>query len=83
MNRPDSPKKQRDNQAAAFRRAAPYLSIGYVFLGSTLIFAYIGYKLDQYFNSRGLILLGAVLAALILSFYRMILVFREMNKKNG
>ncbi|RMH61768.1 MAG: AtpZ/AtpI family protein [Calditrichaeota bacterium] len=82
MRRPDIPEPDREDRTASFRHAAPYLSIGYVFLGSMVFFAFIGYKLDTYFNSGGLILLAAILLALGLSFYRMVLVFKQMHKKD-
>ncbi len=66
--------------ASSFRKAGPYLSIGYVFLGSIIFFSWIGYELDHYFQTKGVILLAAVLLALGLSFYRMILMFRQMDK---
>ncbi len=62
------------------QKAGPYLSIGYVFLGSVIFFSWIGYELDIYFRTNGLALLAAVLLALGLSFYRMILIFKQMDK---
>ncbi len=66
---------------SSFQKAGPYLSIGYVFLGSIIFFSWIGYKLDRYYNTDGMLLLAAVLLALGLSFYRMILIFKHMDKE--
>ncbi len=67
--------------AYSFRKAGPYLSIGYVFLGSIAFFAWGGYLLDGYFQTGGLILIPALLLALGLSFYRMILVLKNTDTK--
>lgn len=67
---------------SAFVQAGPYLSIAYFFMGSMAVLGFIGYKLDQFFNYKFVFLLSGLFMGLVLGFYHMYKVIRQLEKNN-
>jgi F0F1-type ATP synthase assembly protein I len=78
-----SERKNKQKQInSAFAQAGPYLNIAYFFMGSMAVLGFVGYKLDQYFNFRFLFLLTGLFLGLVLGFYHMFKVIRQIEKNN-
>lgn len=73
-------KSQKENNSV-FSKAGPYLNIGYFFIGSISLFGFLGYKADQYFNSKVLFLLLGLFSGLALGFYNMFKLLAQLEKK--
>jgi F0F1-type ATP synthase assembly protein I len=70
----------KNEKISAFRKAAPYLNIGYVLLGSVVFFGFIGYTLDEKFQISPLFLILGIFLGLILGFYNMFKVINNLKK---
>ena len=67
---------------SAFSKAGPYLNIGYFFIGGMILFGYIGYKMDQWLQTKVIFLLLGLFLALALGFYNMYKVISQMDDKS-
>ena len=66
---------------SAFSKAGPYLNIGYFFIGAIALFGYLGYKLDQAYETNSIFMLVGLFIALGLSFYNMFKVISQIENK--
>jgi F0F1-type ATP synthase assembly protein I len=76
-----SNKSQKNDIESAFRKASPYLNIGYTLFGAIAIFGYLGYRLDLWSGKRPLFLLIGLFLGLFLGFYNMIKVIRQLDRE--
>jgi len=67
---------------SAFVKAGPYLNIGYFFIGGMILFGYVGYKMDQWLQTKFIFLLIGLFTALALGFYNMYKVLSQLNDKS-
>lgn len=65
----------------SFRKAAPYLNIGYTLIGAIIFFAFAGSYIDKKTQSGPLYLIIGVFIGLILGFYNMIKVIHNLDNK--
>ncbi len=65
----------------SFQQAAPYLSIAYSFMGGIFLFGYLGYRLDIHLETKAVFLIAGVFMGFGLGVYRMVLVLKDLNKK--
>lgn len=65
---------------SAFKKAGPFINIGYVLIGSVLLFAYIGYKMDQAYALSPLFLLIGLFLGFGLGLYNMVKVINQLKK---
>jgi F0F1-type ATP synthase assembly protein I len=59
------------------------LNIAYFFIGSIAVLGFAGYKLDQYLGFEFLFLLTGLFCGLVLGFYHMYKVIKELEKKSS
>lgn len=69
-----------DEANRSFRKAAPYLNIGYTLAGGILLFAYIGYLIDEKTQQAPLFLVLGVFLGFGLGFYNMIKVLKNLDR---
>lgn len=76
--------KNTESLSEAYRKLAPYLNIGIVWMASVLLFTWIGITLDKKWETKPwLTLLGAILG-IVTGFYHFIkTVLRDDNQSNG
>jgi F0F1-type ATP synthase assembly protein I len=74
-------KSSKNDDQSAFRKAGPYLNIGYTLFGSVLFFAYIGYLIDSWFEKKPLFLIIGLFLGLFGGFYNMIKVLQQLDRK--
>ncbi|HGY56849.1 MAG TPA: AtpZ/AtpI family protein [Caldithrix abyssi] len=65
----------------AFRKAGPYLNIGYTLLGGILVFGYLGNWLDEKAGTEPLFMITGLFAGLALGFYNMIKVINQITRR--
>ncbi len=53
----------------AYRELSPYLNLGYVFLGAVLFFTWVGWMLDNLWNTRPWLTLVGALIGIFGGFY--------------
>jgi F0F1-type ATP synthase assembly protein I len=66
--------------ATAFRNAAPYINVVYVFISSVILLTGAGWWLDTQFQTKPVLLLIGVLAGLITGFYYLLKVVNKLEK---
>ncbi len=74
-------KLSKSDESNAFRKAGPYLNIGYTLFGSILFFAYLGYWVDKWFGKKPLFLIIGLFLGLFGGFYNMIKVLQQLDRK--
>lgn len=74
-------KPSKNDDRNAFRKAGPYLNIGYTLFGSILFFAYIGYLVDNWSGKKPLFLIIGLFLGLFGGFYNMIKVLQRLDRK--
>ena len=65
----------------AFKKAGPFLNIGYTLMGGIALFGFLGYWLDKKFQTEPYLLLIGVFLGLILGYYNMIKIIQSLDKK--
>jgi len=81
LQKPDKASTQKEINSA-FSKAGPYLNIGYFFIGGMVLFGYIGYKMDQWLQTKVIFLLSGIFLALALGFYNMFKVLSKLEDKS-
>jgi len=77
-----TPKPSSKNELAhAFRKAGPYLNIGYTLLGGILLFGYLGHLVDGWLNKNPIFLLLGLFLGLAAGFYNMFKVLRQLDRE--
>lgn len=75
-------KTGRDREVqSSFRKAAPYLNIGYTLIGGVLFFGYFGNLLDKKTGNGPIFLLLGLFLGLGLGFYNMYKVIKNMEQR--
>jgi F0F1-type ATP synthase assembly protein I len=74
-------KLSKSEEGNAFRKAGPYLNIGYTLFGSILLFAYLGYWVDKWSGQKPLFLIIGLFLGLFGGFYNMIKVLQQLDRK--
>lgn len=74
-------KSSKSDVKDAFRKAGPYLNIGYTLFGSILFFAYMGHLIDDWTGKKPLFLIIGVFLGLFGGFYNMIKVLQQLDRK--
>lgn len=74
-------KRSKGDDKQAFRKAGPYLNIGYTLLGSILFFAYLGYWVDKWSGKKPIFLITGLFLGLFGGFYNMIKVLQQLDRK--
>jgi len=67
----------------AYHKAAPFLNIVYVLFGAVGLFAYLGYLIDDKWDTRPLGIILGVLLGFALGMYNMIKVIQQMERRSG
>ncbi len=75
------PKPVRPEFNQAFRKASPYLNMGYVLLGSIVFFGFVGNWIDQRLNSKPIGLLIGLFTGLGLGFYHLLKAIEQIENK--
>ncbi|HID40182.1 MAG TPA: AtpZ/AtpI family protein [Calditrichaeota bacterium] len=78
---PFKKKLQKSEINNAFRKAGPYLNIGYTLLGGIIVFGYLGNWLDKKTELTPLFLIVGLFVGLALGFYNMIKVLNQITRK--
>ena len=66
--------------ATAWRTAAPYINVVYVFIAAVLMFTGGGWWLDIQLNTKPVLLLIGLFAGLITGFYHLLKVVNKLEK---
>jgi len=66
--------------ASAFRTAAPYINVVYVFISAVILFTAGGWWLDTFFHTKPVLLLIGVFTGLITGFYHLLKVVNKLEK---
>jgi len=66
--------------ATAFRNAAPYINVVYVFISAIIMFTAGGWWLDVQLHTKPVFLLIGVFAGLITGFYYLLKVVNKLEK---
>jgi len=74
-------RSQKSEINSAFRKAGPYLNIGYTLLGGIIVFGYLGNWLDKKTDSAPLFLITGLFIGLALGFYNMVKVLNQITRK--
>ncbi len=74
-------KFSKSEESSAFRKAGPYLNIGYTLFGSILFFAYLGYWVDKWSGTKPLFLIIGLFLGLFAGFYNMFKVLQRLDRK--
>ena len=75
-------KKGQDREIQnSFRKAAPYLNIGYTLIGGILLFGYLGHLVDEKTDEDPVFLLLGLFLGLGLGFYNMYKVIKNMEQR--
>jgi len=74
-------KLSKSDERNAYRKAGPYLNIGYTLFGSILFFAYLGYWVDKWSGTKPLFLIIGLFLGLFGGFYNMIKVLQKLDRK--
>ena len=72
---------QLKNAANSFLKAAPYINISYVLIGSIAMFGLLGWWLDEHLLTRPLLTVFGILGGLFLGLYNLFKVIRKLDKK--
>jgi len=65
----------------AFRKASPYLNMGYVLIGSIALFGFIGNQTDHWLDSKPVGLIIGLFTGLALGFYHLIKAIQQIENK--
>jgi F0F1-type ATP synthase assembly protein I len=68
--------------ASSFQKAAPYINISYVLIGSIAMLGGLGWWLDSYFLTKPVLTVFGILGGLFLGLYNMFIVIKKLDKKN-
>jgi F0F1-type ATP synthase assembly protein I len=71
-----------NNLSSAFRSAAPYINVVYVFISSVLMFGAAGWWLDSEFDTQPLLIIIGLFAGLISGFYYLLKVIKQLERSN-
>jgi F0F1-type ATP synthase assembly protein I len=71
---------QFNDLATAFRNAAPYINVVYVFISAVILFTGAGWWLDTKFDTKPILLLIGLFAGLITGFYYLLKVVNKLEK---
>ncbi|MEJ2054379.1 MAG: AtpZ/AtpI family protein [Calditrichaceae bacterium] len=74
-------KSPNSDKRNAFRKAEPYLNIGYTLIGSILFFGYVGYLVDKWTDLKPIFLIIGLFIGLFGGFYNMIKVIQKADRK--
>ena len=76
-----TPLKNLETLADAYRKAAPYLNIGYVWASSVILLTLLGWFLDKHWGTRPyLTIIGAILGV-VTGFYNFLKTVMSLEKK--
>ena len=62
---------------SAFKKAGPYINIGYILIGSVIFFAWLGFKADKHWEMEPLFLLIGLFFGFGLGLYNMLKVLKQ------
>jgi len=72
---------QLKNAANSYQKAAPYINISYVLIGSIAMLGMLGWWLDEQLLTRPLLTVFGILGGLFLGLYNLFKVIRKLDKK--
>jgi ATP synthase protein I len=70
-----------NDAVSTYRKAAPYISAIYAFIGSVILFGFGGWWLDQKLHSVPLFILVGLFLGLGVGFYSLIKTVQKLEKK--
>jgi len=68
--------------ASSFQKAAPYINISYVLIGSIAMLGVLGWWLDDLFLTKPLLTVSGILGGLFLGLYNLYKVIKKLEKEN-
>lgn len=74
-------KKRSGVISEAFHKAAPFLSIVYVLFAAVGLFAYLGYVIDEKWDTSPVFIVCGVLLGFALGMYNMVKVIQQLERK--
>ena len=69
--------------AESYKKAAPYLNIGYTWAAAVIIFTYVGIKIDDYFGSKPFATLVGAILGVFTGFYQLIKILMSEKDKSA
>ncbi len=75
------PLKNLESLADAYRKAAPYLNIGYVWASSVILFTLLGWFLDKQWDTRPYLTIIGAFLGVVTGFYNFIKTVFSLEKK--
>jgi F0F1-type ATP synthase assembly protein I len=73
---------QLKSAANSIKKAAPYINISYVLIGSIAMLGVLGWWLDAHLLTRPLLTVFGILGGLFLGLYNLFKVVKKLDKKN-
>jgi len=80
-NDPGEQHREKESFAEAYRKAAPYLNIGYTWAASVIIFTLIGWYLDKHWNTKPWLTLTGAIIGIVVGFYNFFKTISEEEKR--
>lgn len=71
-----------NNLSRAFRSAAPYINVVYVFIASVLMFGAVGWWLDKELNTQPMLIIIGLFGGMISGFYYLLKVIKQLERSN-
>jgi ATP synthase protein I len=74
---------QVSNFSRAYRKAIPYLNLVYVLIASPIMFGFLGWYADKYFQTKPIFTVLGIFAGLGIGFYSFFKSLKQIEKNNN